>query len=817
MTLASQTTYFTGDDSGPSNVIIADWNNDNISDIAASNHGNGKVIILYGYGNGSFQLTRNYSIGVGSLPSGIATADLDNDTHLEFVVALSGTGDIAILTEYDAAEFVNQSIYSTGLVPQPTSVAIGDFNNDNRSDIVVANSGTDSLGILLALNNGTFGMKTMYSIGTDSHPQYIMTCDINKDNHIDIVSVNSKSNSISVIMGYGNGSFAEQMIYSTGDDSSPYAVVSGDVNNDNRLDLVIANKGTNNIGIFYGYNYTSFQPQQTYSITDNSSPRGIIVSDLNNDNILDIAATFYNSDSWCILLGCGNGSFTIAKTYSLTNGSRPYGIGVGDFNNDNKSDIVVANYLSDNIGVVLGYGNEKFSTIRLYSTGNSSYPIAIALGDFNNDSRLDIIVANYLPSNIGVFLGYGNGHFATMMTYSTGKNSLSSDVTVADFNNDGRLDIAVVNYVTSNVGILCGYGNGTFANQVIFSSGYASGPRCIAVGDFNRDNQLDIATGNFDANNVGILFGYGNGSFASVITYPVGNGSAPFDISVDDFNNDNISDIAVASIGTNGIVVLFGFGDGSFLLGSPYSTGIGSSPTSLANGDFNKDGRLDIAVVNQKSNTIGIFLGDDNKPFAGVTTYTTGAGSRPHSVALGDFNNDSLFDIVVASYGTNSVGILFGGPHRNFNYTQICPTEYGASPYSVAVSDFNNDSYLDIVVANSGTDNIVILLGDGTGKFINGKTYLTGIRSRPYTVAISDFNNDNILDIAVANSGTNNILLLYGDGDGTFVNDTFYHFGYEYQPYSIAIGHLNEDDWMDIAIACYGANHVETLIKLCLY
>ena len=90
-------------------------------------------------------------------PFGIAAADLDNDTHLEFVVVLSGPGDIAILTEYNAAEFLNNTVYSTGSSPQPTSVALADFNNDNQSDIVVANSGRDSLGILLASNNGTFG------------------------------------------------------------------------------------------------------------------------------------------------------------------------------------------------------------------------------------------------------------------------------------------------------------------------------------------------------------------------------------------------------------------------------------------------------------------------------------------------------------------------------------------------------------------------------------------------------------------------------------------------------------------------------------
>ena len=118
---------------------------------------------------------------------------------------------------------------------------------------------------------------------------------------------------------------------------------------------------------------------------------------------------FINSDSWCILLGYGNGSFIISKTYSLAKGSSPRALGVGDFNNDNQSDIVVANYLSYNIGVALGYGNGSFSTIRLFSTGYGSKPRAVAVGDFNNDSLLDIVVANYGSGNIGVFLGYGKG------------------------------------------------------------------------------------------------------------------------------------------------------------------------------------------------------------------------------------------------------------------------------------------------------------------------------------------------------------------------------------------------------------------------
>jgi hypothetical protein len=814
-TFAKQTTYSTGVGSEPYYAIAADFNNDNIYDIAATNWGTDEIAIFYGHGNGSFELPRIYSTGFGSKPNEIAAADLDNNKQLEIVVTLWGIGDIAVLTKYDAAEFVNQTIYSTGSASQPFSVATGDFNNDNRPDIVVANSGTDNLGILLSSNNGTFDIDTMYLIDTDADPQYVITCDINKDNHIDIVCVNSNSDIISIIMGYGNGTFAEQMIYSTGNGSHPYAIASGDFNNDTRLDLVIANEGTDSISILLGYDYASFQSQVIFSSNDSLAPSGIVVSDFNNDTYLDIAATFIAANNIGFLLSCGNGSFNSMMMYSTGNGSQPYAIGVGDFNNDGGLDIVVTNWGTQNIGVLLGYGNGSFAATITSTSGDVSPPTAVAVGDINNDDRLDIVVAYYHANNVEVCLGYGNGSFSVTKTYSTGKGSAPIGVTVVDIDSDSHLDIIVPNFGTDSVGILFGYGNGSFQNQLTYSTGNESWPVDITVGDFNSDNRLDIAIPIYNRDNVAILLGNGNRSFADIMTYSTGTGSTPKCLRVGDFNNDNHLDIAVVNFGTNDIVALFGFGDGTFLLGTTHSTGIGSQPFALAIGDLNKDGRLDIAVANRAANNIGIFFGNGSEPFGGVISYPTGDGSQPHSVAIGDLNNDGWSDIVTANYGNDNISVLFGRRNGIFDPFMTYPTENGSAPYSVAVADFNSDIYLDIAVTNSETDSITILTGYGNGTFAIVVTYSTGARSRPYTIAIADFNNDNISDIAVANSGTNNIFLLYGYGNGTFGNEMSYSLGYGYLPYSIAVKDLNQDNWMDIAIACYGTDHVETLIQMC--
>ena len=135
--------------------------------------------------------------------------------------------------------------------------------------------------------------------------------------------------------------------------------------------MVIANEGSDSIGILFGFNYTLFQFQEYYNTTTSAVPIGIIVRDFNNDNNSDIAATFYRSNEIGIVLGYGNGSFTKMMTYSTKNGSQPYGIDAGDFNNDSLLDIVITNAGTNNIGVFLGYGDGSFAAIVTYSTGAS--------------------------------------------------------------------------------------------------------------------------------------------------------------------------------------------------------------------------------------------------------------------------------------------------------------------------------------------------------------------------------------------------------------------------------------------------------------
>lgn len=166
-------------------------------------------------------------------------------------------------------------------------------------------------------------------------------------------------------------------------------------------------------------------------------------------------------------------------------------------------DISVVNSSTSTVSIFLGYGNLSFANQITFSTGSS--PQSIVIGHFNNDTRLDIVVANSGDDNVWIFLGYGNGTFAKQISYSTGSNSQPCPVAVGDFNNDSLLDIIVANYETSKVLVLLGYGDGTFQVLKEFSIGYRTLPFSVVVGDFNNDTKLDFAVANYGTDNLQIF------------------------------------------------------------------------------------------------------------------------------------------------------------------------------------------------------------------------------------------------------------------------------------------------------------------------
>ncbi|CAF5032043.1 unnamed protein product, partial [Rotaria sp. Silwood1] len=598
---------------------------------------------------------------------------------------------------YGNGAFAQAINYPTGYY-SPLFISVGDFNNDNLLDFASANYDSYSLSIYLGKGNATFQKRIWLS--TDVYySEFLVVGDLNNDTKDDIVASFSYSSKIGVFLGYGDGNFQDMKTYSTDIGTDPYCAVLSDFNKDTIVDIAVLNPENSSINIFFGYGDGSFPRKFTLPIEDASSSYSMVVGDFNNDKEDDIVVGNLGSNDISVLLLRYQPDFINSTVYYQGSNPNPSAVTTGDFNNDQQLDIVVANAGSDNVQILLDYRGGNFMNTITYSTGANSHPENVVVADFNKDNQLDIAVVNAWDSDLQVFLSSPNGTFGASTKYSTGYSSFPTSITAADFNKDGWIDVVVANSVSNNIGIFLGYDYPTFTSRNIVLQNRDSTPYYIAIGDFNKDSQWDIAVACRKKNNITVFLGDGNGTFAKELFNDLSPSSRPQSLIIGDFNNDNISDIAVANSRDISISILLGNGNGTF---APYISQktIDASPVSIAVGDFNNDSRQDIVVALEYANSIGIFIGIGNGSFQNQISYQMPRESSPVWVAVGDFNNDNVQDIVVANFYGHSIGILLGYGNGSFTHATVFSTGNSSGPCSIAIGDFNKDNRMDIVVAN---------------------------------------------------------------------------------------------------------------------
>ena len=401
-------------------------------------------------------------------------------------------------------------------------------------------------------------------------------------------------------------------------------------------------------------------------------------------------------------------------------------VGLGSLNFAPTGNVSLLDTSNSNLLLgVAGLGTGTFGQQTVTAAGSpiavGTNPQDIVVGDFNNDGNLDLAVLNVSDQTISILIGNGSGGFTAPRTYSTGNGPVA--LVVGDFNGDGNLDLAVANSQDRTVSIRLGNGDGTFNGRNSYSvTLLANSLTGLAAGDFNGDGITDLAAlGSIAAGGaVEILQGDGNGGFTNVTTTGIAVGNGPASIVTGDFNGDGNVDFAVANLSDNTISVMKGNGSGTTFTnfaGSPFSTGAGTNPAAIASGDFNADGQVDLAIAESGKNRVDIFKGNGDGTFS-LLAGATATGNQPVAIVAGDFNADGKLDFAVTNQSDNTTTVMLGtGSGTVFTPATSSPFATGTgttTPVAITTGDFNGDGTFDLAVANSGKNNVGILLNQLT-------------------------------------------------------------------------------------------------------
>jgi len=720
-----------------------------------------------------FKSIDDYSYNIPNLsdyPQCVNTGDINSDGYMD-IVYISGLSKIVTLINSGNGTYIAGNTYTVGQYPR--LCLLKDLTGDNHPDIVVFNDGSNSLSILLGNGSGGFASHTTINNILISPEQLrsMMITDMNNDLKNDIILGigNSLTEHIDVMLGAGNGFFAAPLTYISNFNWLDEMNI-GDFNNDGKKDVITMGNSTI---IHFGNGLGSFNNSTliTNTLTTPNWVRKSAVGDLNNDGKLDFVTT--SSEKLTIYIGNGTGSFTTSSITVATGNMMTSGtadicpVQLSDIDADNKLDIILLGN-NNSLTFIKGNGNGTFTFLdkKVLVSHEAAIPTYISVSDMNNDGKKDVVTS--AGGRIFTLLNQGNFNFNGINKYDYGliDFQVPQDCKLADVNMDGLPDMIFIGYSYANsnnfVSVRLNTGNGTFSAPTLFTTPtfISNSLNQLIVEDIDGDLKKDLViisqmppapkTIVFKGDNMG------NFTYTSSLTTNFNYTAADFYITkIYDFNNDGNKDIFLygsSFSGTKILEIYSGNGSGAFTFLTSYTFAIRASDYCL--GDFNKDGKVDLAYVCE--NTAKVFILNGN----GIDSLTAGGNysiskSAPSTIKCKDLNSDGNLDLIVGVYDKgNNIAILEGTANGIFlaasHYTNTSLTD-SSNITSIDVEDIDSDGILDLITSNQ-LGSFSILNGMGNGNYDTAVYYHLDRGFPKYGLSIVDVNNDGKKDITLFSS-----------------------------------------------------------------
>jgi hypothetical protein len=740
----------------------------------------------------------------------------------------------------------------------PQAIALADVNKDNRPDIIAVSQTTDEVNIFLNDGSGGFGGgPNSFNVGAG--PTAVGVGDFDQDGNMDIVTVNIDSNTVTILFGDSTGSFnAGRQDYAVND--TPVAVAVDDYNNDRKPDLAVLNDKT--VYLLMSNGDRTFTPPAVNPLNTRSAGGTAITTGLfNADSFPDLAISNIDSGNVSVFLGNGNGTFKGATLANVGSGPDGIVTGDWDGDSKIDIAVVDSTEIADmNVTLLFGNGDGTFQNAAPTTAETDS--VAIAKADFDASGRLDFAVTNVsgLDNTVNVLLydpsaqnaenGFALQDQITGLALGQGQVAVQA----ADLNADGRPDLIALGEDAGTIGVFI-----NTTGQAITPTSPSSGtptptppnpssptltsppatgtptptrtptatatpipipygvcntnqpgepavggqPVAVAVGLFKNLRRQFIAVADQSGNRVVIITAQITSGAADACAVlglqhwvDETNIAAPVALLAQDLDGDNNDDLAV--VGSGGLSVFYGDGNGGFVKGAGSPMPAGTAPHTLAVADFNRDGRLDVIVADDDSNNSSIFLNSDPNPphrsFAAACPIPV--GRKAGLVIAQDLNLDGLQDFAVASGETIDISVFLQKPPGSptpgtlppcstlaQSFRGLTPLNLPAKPQALVVDSFDlSDAIPDFAVAMSapsGNGSFVVFLGHAgsSGDVSYQRQNPVAVptppvgalqQSSPSALGSGDITRDGRTDLVVADRNNNDVALFFANGNGSF-------------------------------------------------